>query len=899
MVRLAIRFAFLSYIIFSFSITRAQQDFTINGVVSDSSGMPVPGAVVSVFLKPSAGQTGFSLTKKDGTYSIRVKQDTVGVWRIVVQSSGFLPDSASIVMDRTRASQNLNFKLRPSALTLREVIIKAEKLTFTIRNDTIEFNAKSFIHPETKKVQDLLANIQGFRVASDGRISFNGKEVEKILIEGEDLSEKNYRLLSRNLNAAMISKIQVVNNYNDDRLMKEVENSDNIGINLVIDDKFKNQVTGSLDLQLGTSSRRSIDNSLVLITKKVKLLSFIKHNNVGDIPNADLRYYYNKDNATEVAGLDNLNSTDLVRTGSIYPPELPGKYIRKNNDYSAAAIGSWKIRSSVKVRAVIGYAKSSLENSNSIIDKYTLPDMNQWFLHQEQIAGIVSKDIVSGIAITHDSGKKNIGAINVELILPTASYKYESRIKGAFQDSLVENSNTSIKLFRIEGFESFRIRGGKILNIRYRLNNDHIDQEFKPVTQRFAGFFQSDTAAIYFDERLRNKTVNIDLSVGLFGSRKKFQYSLLAKTNYQRSNYAGSLNAFRSIIESPKFIGYLNSDYESVEYSLSSSGNISVSKKLMLSSVIKAGNLYNEFLNNNSLVNSSIPIFRNTTKLTFQQNPVSNFNVEYQIAYGKSLANYFFPDSLISGNVSILSPAKAIKASSKQSINISYTSSNLRRSSELMLQLSAAFSDRDYSYGYYMQPEYSVYFFHPFDGNRYTQVLARFGKLLMPWRIKLGLQVSAMEFKMNMLVNETKSVNVNQSERMEFSITSAFKRSFNFELRPVVIHSTNKTRLENNSWVSQDFWQSQGSGKLMFRPAEKWYFALVYLYRSFAKRSFLNSADFYGQWEARSDWRFSVTVHNLFNAGAMVTREYTPTSYGDQRFTLMGRYFVLGVSWSF
>ncbi len=55
--------------------------------------------------------------------------------------------------------------------------------------------------------------------------TFNGKEVDRILIEGEDLTEKNYQLLSRNLNANLVDKVQVINNFSTDRLLKEVDNS--------------------------------------------------------------------------------------------------------------------------------------------------------------------------------------------------------------------------------------------------------------------------------------------------------------------------------------------------------------------------------------------------------------------------------------------------------------------------------------------------------------------------------------------------------------------------------------------------------------------------------------------------------------------------------------------------
>ena len=174
-------------------------------------------------------------------------------------------------------------------------MIKAPPLSFSIRGDTVEFKANAFKTAETRKVEDLLRNIQGFELGGDGKISFNGKEVDRILIEGEDLTEKNYQLLSRNINANLVDKVQVINNFSTDRLLKEVEKSGKVGINLTIDEKFKNKISGGIEAGTGLGGREYLDNNLVLITRKVKLLSFLNYNETGLPANANLQYYFNQD----------------------------------------------------------------------------------------------------------------------------------------------------------------------------------------------------------------------------------------------------------------------------------------------------------------------------------------------------------------------------------------------------------------------------------------------------------------------------------------------------------------------------------------------------------------------------------------------------------------------------
>jgi hypothetical protein len=59
---------------------------------------------------------------------------------------------------------------------LKNIVITSHAVPFSIRGDTVEFKAKSFKTAETRKVEDLLRNMQGFDLGSDGRI-FNGKRL--------------------------------------------------------------------------------------------------------------------------------------------------------------------------------------------------------------------------------------------------------------------------------------------------------------------------------------------------------------------------------------------------------------------------------------------------------------------------------------------------------------------------------------------------------------------------------------------------------------------------------------------------------------------------------------------------------------------------------------------------
>jgi hypothetical protein len=59
-------------------------------------------------------------------------------------------------------------------------------------------------------VEDLLKRIPGLTVESDGTIKVGNQEVEKIMIEGDDFFERGYKLLTKNMPAKPIEKIELL-----------------------------------------------------------------------------------------------------------------------------------------------------------------------------------------------------------------------------------------------------------------------------------------------------------------------------------------------------------------------------------------------------------------------------------------------------------------------------------------------------------------------------------------------------------------------------------------------------------------------------------------------------------------------------------------------------------------
>jgi hypothetical protein len=181
--------------------------------------------------------------------------------------------------------------------------------------------------------------------------------------------------------------VQVINNFSTDRLLKEVENSGKVGINLTIDEKFKNKLSGSVEAGYGIGKRAFLDNNLVYLTRKIKLLSFLNYNETGLPANINLQYYFNQGESSVNSSSAEQSMNGILHTGVIYLPSIGRSYIRDNEDISCFIIGSWKSGQHLRMKILAGVGQIFLKKMQTI----------QWVFSSDGNSGNYSRKKISFI----------------------------------------------------------------------------------------------------------------------------------------------------------------------------------------------------------------------------------------------------------------------------------------------------------------------------------------------------------------------------------------------------------------------------------------------------------------------------------------------------------------------
>ena len=101
------------------------------------------------------------------------------------------------------------------------------------------------------------------------------------MVDGDDFFEKGYKVLTKNMPAQPIDEIELLQNYSNNRLLKGVEESDKVALNLKLDEKSKRIWFGNLKPSFGNGGFYELRGNLMNFGKKNKFYLLTSLNNIG------------------------------------------------------------------------------------------------------------------------------------------------------------------------------------------------------------------------------------------------------------------------------------------------------------------------------------------------------------------------------------------------------------------------------------------------------------------------------------------------------------------------------------------------------------------------------------------------------------------------------------------
>lgn len=209
----------LCIVLFSLPAFAQQGGVDVTGTIIEQSNQePIEQATVRLLsIKDSALVRGVA-SSRNGNFTL--KNIKAGSYLLHISFVGFDPLYQPLrITGKTNPVNVGKLELSDGAIQLGEAVVIGKAAEVVVRNDTVEYNADSYKVTEGSVLEDLLKKMPGVEIDSDGKVTVNGKEIKKVMIDGKEFFSDDPKVASKNLPAKMIDKVQVLDKKSDMAIM--------------------------------------------------------------------------------------------------------------------------------------------------------------------------------------------------------------------------------------------------------------------------------------------------------------------------------------------------------------------------------------------------------------------------------------------------------------------------------------------------------------------------------------------------------------------------------------------------------------------------------------------------------------------------------------------------------
>lgn len=230
---------------------------SVSGTVIDKGdNSPVIQATVQLLSVKDSSMVVGNVTDLNGHFSLSVRP---GKYLLKISYIGYSPYFKQIVLSRNNLRANVGkVPLEADAIMLAEAVVVAEAPEVTAAEDTLVYNSSAYRVPEGSALEELVKKLPGAEVDENGKITINGKEIKKIMIDGKEFFADDPNIAMKNLPVNIIDKVRAYDKQSD---LARVTGIDDGEEETVLDLSVKPGMNkgwfGNVDLAAGTKDRYS------------------------------------------------------------------------------------------------------------------------------------------------------------------------------------------------------------------------------------------------------------------------------------------------------------------------------------------------------------------------------------------------------------------------------------------------------------------------------------------------------------------------------------------------------------------------------------------------------------------------------------------------------------------
>jgi hypothetical protein len=257
------------------------QNVRFEGTILDNNKAPLEMANVMAMNQGTKAMDAYAITNEKGKFILNLNANATYI--IKLSYLGMQSKEITITTQTQNITQSIT--MESGGIDLEGVEIVRE-MPVSIKGDTIVYNSDSFTNGTERKLEDVLKKLPGVEVDAEGQVKVEGKAVTKLMVDGKDFFDGDTKLGVKNIPADAIDKVQVLRNYNENSILKGVENNqDNLAMNIKLKEGKKNFWFGDMTAGIGVGhvdTRYNIAPKAFYYSPKYSINIMGNSNNVGE-----------------------------------------------------------------------------------------------------------------------------------------------------------------------------------------------------------------------------------------------------------------------------------------------------------------------------------------------------------------------------------------------------------------------------------------------------------------------------------------------------------------------------------------------------------------------------------------------------------------------------------------
>lgn len=353
-------------------------------LVDAETNEPIVSA--SLVLLKDGKTVAYTISNKEGRFKLKECPPP-----FVIKIRHLSYGNQTISYETYKAQSKHVFSLQSKDNKLKQVVVTSPVIQQ--HGDTTRYRLGAYATKGDVNLEDALKRLPGVSVDKSGTIKYLGKNIDKMTIDGMNLTGTKYEMATRNLSHKKVAAVEIMENQQEIKQLKDIISDDKLVMNIVLNKKARNRLNGRIDGRIGAEGKEPVyygGATTMLFKPNLQVLaSGILNKNAKEHPLPGQRFNSDKVGILSSQGIRTLSPlSESIGTSEMAPrPSLSEDYYLHRKDAFVNLNALYKFANQSKLRVITGYTKTKKENAYESTLHYLSAQANSINIHEEAASG--------------------------------------------------------------------------------------------------------------------------------------------------------------------------------------------------------------------------------------------------------------------------------------------------------------------------------------------------------------------------------------------------------------------------------------------------------------------------------------------------------------------------------